>query len=127
MQRALALHRQGNLADAERICVTVLQRQPTHVLALHLAGVIALQTGRLDRGIALLGQVVQLAPEAAEAHRDFGGGLLAANRFEAALASFDKAIALKPDLAEALYNRGLTLAHLRRYKEALADYDKAPR
>jgi len=125
MQRALALHRQGNLADAERICVTVLQRQPTHVLALHLAGVIALQTGRLDRGIALLGQVVQLAPEAAEAHRDFGGGLLAANRFEAALASFDKAIALKPDLAEALYNRGLTLAHLRRYKEALADYDKA--
>ena len=125
LQQALALHQRGMLSDAEKICEAILRQQPSHVIALHLSGVIALQTQRTDRGVALIGQAIRLKPDYAEAHRDLGSGLFASNRFKEALASYDRAIALKPDHAEALYNRALTLSYLGRYEAALAGYDKA--
>jgi tetratricopeptide (TPR) repeat protein len=124
-QRALGLHQRGQLAGAEELCEAILRHQPNHVMALHLSGVIALQTQRTEHGVGLLAQVIRLQPDYAEAHRDFGSGLFASNRFTDALASYDRAIALKPDHAEALYNRALTLSHLGRYTEALTGYDKA--
>jgi protein O-GlcNAc transferase len=42
--RGAALHRQGQLAEAERIYRDVLRQQANHFGALHLLGVIALQT-----------------------------------------------------------------------------------
>ena len=42
--QAMTLHQQGRLVEAERIYREVLQRQPNHFDALHLLGVIALQT-----------------------------------------------------------------------------------
>jgi tetratricopeptide (TPR) repeat protein len=125
LRQAQELHRRGMGSDAEKLCEAVLRQHSTHFGALHLAGVIALQTGRTARGLALLGQAVELQPENADAHRDFGSALFASNRLEEALASFARAIALKPDNAEALYNRGLTLSHLGRYETALSSYDRA--
>ncbi len=46
--QAMTLHRQGNLADAERLYREVLQQQPNHFGALHRLGVIALQTRHLS-------------------------------------------------------------------------------
>ena len=44
--QGLALHRQGDLAAAERIYGEVLDREPQHFDALHMLGVVALQTRR---------------------------------------------------------------------------------
>ena len=49
-KQGVALHQQGKLADAERIYGEVLQQQPKHFDALHLLGVIALQTRRTRAG-----------------------------------------------------------------------------
>ena len=50
--QGLALHRQGNLADAERCYEDVLRQQPDHFGALHLLGVLLVkhseQSGALN-------------------------------------------------------------------------------
>ena len=123
--RALALHLRGILADAERLYLDVLRAQPDNVTVLHLAGVLALQAGRPDQGVALIGRALQLGEGSAGAHSNLGEGLRALGRLEAALASYDRAIALQPDYAEAYYNRGNVLADLQRHGAALASYDQA--
>jgi FkbM family methyltransferase len=123
--QGLALHQQGKLADAERLYGEILQRQPNHFGALHLLGVVAVQTGRTERGVELIREATGLNPKAAVAHSNLGKALLDLKRPDEALASCDKAIALQPDYAEAYHIRGIALNELKRLDEALASYDWA--
>ena len=122
--QGIALHRQGNLADAERRYLEVLQQQPNHFGALHLLGVIARQTRRTERAVELIKRAIGLNPKVAEAHYNLGNALMDLKGPEEALASYDKAIALKPDYAAAHYNRGNALRDLKRPTEALTSYDR---
>ena len=124
-QQGLVLHQQGKLAEAERLYEEVLQRAPDHFSALHLLGVIALQTRRPERGVELITKAIGLNSNSAEAYSNLGRGLRDLKRFDEALASYDKAIALKPDFAEVYFNRGNALNVLKHFDEALASYDKA--
>jgi protein O-GlcNAc transferase len=124
-EQAIALHQQARLADAERVYREVLQQQPNHFGALHLLGVIALQTGRMEWGVELIGNAIALKPDYAEAYYNRGKALRKLARFEEALASCNQAITLTPDHAEAHNDRGLVLQDLTRPAEALASYDKA--
>jgi protein O-GlcNAc transferase len=121
--QGLALHRQGDLAAAERIYGEVLDREPQHFDALHMLGVVALQTRRTERAIELIRKAIGLNERVAAAHNNLGMALL--KHPEQALASFDRAIALSPDFAEAHGNRGNALRALMRAEEALSSYDKA--
>src|SRR5580704_5324713 len=123
--QALALHQQGKLADAARIYSEVLQQQPNHFDALHLLGVIAVQTKKTELAVELITKAVRLNANVAAAHSNLGIALLHLKRPAEALASYDAAIALKPDFAEAHYNRGIALRDLQRLGEALTSYDTA--
>src|SRR5262245_17134463 len=101
LNQGIALYRQGKLADAERCYGEILQRQPNHFAALHLLGVIACQTRRMERGVALIKKAIGLNPNIPEAHNNLGNGLRDLKRPAEALASYDKAITLRPDFAEA--------------------------
>jgi len=123
--QGVALHRQGKLADAGRIYREVLRSQPNHFDALHLLGLIALQTQHTEWAVELIRKAIRLNPKIAAAHNNLGRALHDLDHPLEALASFDNAIALRPDLAEAYDNRGHVLENLGRYHEALANYDKA--
>ena len=125
LDQGMALHRQGNLAEAERCYEEVLQRQPDHFDALHLLGIIARQTRRTERAVELIKKAIGLNPNVAVAHNNLGNALRDLKRPAEALASYDRAITLKPDYAEAHNNRGNALMDLKRPEEALASYDKA--
>ena len=125
LAQALALHQRGALSDAEQIYQQILKQHPRNFDALRLAGVLALQTQRAQRGVELLEQAIKQNPNSAAAHRDLGTGMIALNRIDAALASYDKAIALQPNYAEAYYNRGDALCRLQRHESALSSYDTA--
>ena len=95
-QDGLVLHRQGKIAEAEHIYLQVLGWDPTHVLALHLLGLITAQRRQIEL-----------------------------RRLEDTLASCDRAIACKPDDADGYVNRGFVLERLERFEDALASYKKA--
>jgi protein O-GlcNAc transferase len=124
-QHALALHQQGWLADAEHVYREVLRQQPDHVEAWHLLGVIALQSGRPDTAVELIGKAIALHDANAAAHNNRAIALQNLGRTDAAMADFDRAIALQPDYAEAHNNRGELLRESGRLDDALASFDKA--
>lgn len=124
-QQALALHQQGRLAEAENAYREVLRHAPEHFDALHLLGVLALQTLRTESGVELIAKALALNPQSWGAHNNLGNGLRELGRLEAALDSFDSSIALKPDFAQAHNNRGIVLQDLGRLADALAGFDAA--
>ena len=124
-KQGLNAHQQGRLREAEALYKQVLKSQPDHFDALHLAGVIALQTDRAERGIELIRKALVLDPAAISAIGNLGAGLYGLDRFEDALACFDKVIALRPRDAGAHCNRGNALNGLKRFGDALDAYDKA--
>jgi protein O-GlcNAc transferase len=123
--QGMALHQQGRLVEAERIYREVLQQQPDHAGALHLLGLIALQTRHAERAVELIGKAIGLDASVAAAHNNLGKALLDLKRPERALASFGQAIALEPGFAMAHNNRGNALLELKHPEEALASYDQA--
>jgi tetratricopeptide (TPR) repeat protein len=125
LAEAIALHRQGSLAEAERIYSAILRRDPEHFDALHLLGVIAVQTGRNEYGAELIGRALARDRRNAAAHGNLGNALANLGRAAEALASYDRAIKLKPDHADAHSNRGNVLLGLKRPQDALASYDRA--
>ncbi len=122
---ALALHRQGELAQAEAIYKKVLKLQPKHVDALHLLGVIAGQMGKYQLAADLIGKAIKIQPNNAAFYSNRGNALHELKQVDAALASFDQAIAIKPDFVDAFYNRGSVLQELNQLDAAVASYDQA--
>jgi tetratricopeptide (TPR) repeat protein len=125
LREAHALYRRGMLVEAEAAYREVLRRQPDNVDALHMAGLVAVQCGRLDEGVALIGEAVRLDGRIVAAHGNLGAGLQLLGRYAEALASYDRAIALKPDYVEALANRAGVLTDMGDYAAALASSDRA--
>src|SRR5262249_14195249 len=88
-QQGLALHQQARFAEAERAYEEVLRQEPRHFDALHLLGIIALQTRRTQRGVELITKAIELNPNVAAAHSNLGSALNTLKRHEDAIASCD--------------------------------------
>ena len=125
INRAAGFHRQGDFSRAESIYREVLAEDAGYFDALHLLGVLLIQTGRPQGGVERIDRALAIRPDSAEALSNRGYALTALNRLEAALASCDRALAIKPDYAEARNNRGVVLMKLKRFAAALADFDRA--
>lgn len=126
-QQALALHQQGQLADAEAIYAKIVAANPVHFDALHMLGIVAFQMGRLEQGIGFLTKAITINPGIAELHSNLANALVMLRRFDEALAACDKAVKLNPKLADAWNNRAIALQELRRFEDAVASSDRAIR
>lgn len=124
-EAGFALHQQGRIPEAERIYAEVLRAAPRHFGALHLLGVIALQTRQYERAVDWLSKSISVDRKYAPAHNNLGYALWALKRHEEAVASYSKAIALDRNYAEAYNNRGNAQNDLGRLREALSNFDKA--
>src|SRR6185503_5253318 len=121
----LAHHKDGRLAEAERLYLAVLANAPRHFDALHLLGLVRYQTGEHAVALEIIDRAIAINPNVAFAHSNRGLALQALHRLHDALAAFDRALKLKPELVEALYNRGNVLRELKRPNEALVSYNAA--
>src|SRR5215475_10137055 len=95
-ERAVALHRQGRLAEAEALYEKVRAAYPEHPGVLHGLGLIALRTGRPDDAAASLARAAKAAKSNGAIHSDLGMALLACGQYESAAAAFQTAVALRP-------------------------------
>jgi tetratricopeptide (TPR) repeat protein len=125
LQRGIAAHRSGDLAEAERQYLSVLALDDKHFRALHLLGLVHSRRGDLETAERLIRASLDINPDSADAHYNCGNVLLAAGRFEAALESYENAIRLKADYADAYCNRGIALFELGRFEDACASYEQA--
>lgn len=125
LKQAIELHQHGFLAQAEQLYNSILAAQPQQVDALHLLGVLSVQTQRPDQGVALIRRAVEINKFLPALHSNLGNALMAVGQLEEAATSYARAIHLKPDFAEAHCNRGNALRDLGRHEAALASYDKA--
>ena len=121
----LALHQKERLAEAKVIYEKLLKIQPQHFDALHLLGVVAIQTKNHLIAVQLIDKAIAINPIHAAAYNNCGNALQELKRSDEALARYDQAIKLKSDFADAYYNRGNPLQELKRFDEALASYDQA--
>ena len=121
----LTLHKQGKLSEAATIYKEILRDDENHFDAIHLLGVVSLQTGNFHNAVELLSRAIALNPNVAGVHSNCGTALASLKRLNEAIVSFDKAIALKPDYAEVYSNRGNALQDLKHLAEAIISYDKA--
>lgn len=120
VQNARALHRQGRLAEAERLYQSALLTDPRNVEALHGLGVLWLQQDKPEKAEPLLGRAVQLAPGNAAAWQDRGVALRGLDRLDLALDCFDRAIALNPNNAAGHHHRGTVLLRMGDNEAAIA-------
>ena len=125
LQRAMALHRAGNLVEAEQLYKAILNGQQDHPAALHMLGVLEFQRGRSANAIRLIDEALVIRPDYAQALIDRGSILCALDRQQEGLGCYDQALAIRPGHVDALCNRGYALQLLDRQEEALASYDQA--
>lgn len=122
---AVQQHNAGDLPKAEGLYLQVLQADPKHPVALHLLGVIALQVGKFDAAVELIGKALVHKPDYVDAHSNLGNALSELNKLDEAVASYRNALAINPDYAEGHFNLGNTLKTLNKIDEAIESYDKA--
>lgn len=124
-QQAVAFHQQGNLADAEKLYLQILEADPALFGPRYYMGVLRLQQGRNDEAARYLAEALQVYPEDLGALMNYGMALRAAGQAAQALEQFDKILALQPNTAEAHFNRAIALADLQRFELAVEAYDRA--
>ncbi|MFC5354871.1 tetratricopeptide repeat protein [Azospirillum himalayense] len=104
--RAVAHHRAGRLADAERDYRAVLVADPRHPDALHLLGVLALQAGHPGPAVELIEEAIRQAGGVADYHDNLGSALAALDRHAEAAEAHRMAAALNPLSARPRHNLG---------------------
>jgi predicted O-linked N-acetylglucosamine transferase (SPINDLY family) len=125
LKTALALHQNGQLAEAAALYRDILTKNPKNADVLHLLGVIEFQKGNPSEAVALIDRAIKFSPHNAAFFCNRGNALKNLERLDDAVASYDRALAIRSDYAEAHYNRGVTLQQMKRFGDALASYDRA--
>ena len=119
---ALTLHQRGQLAEAERLYRQVITRQPDHLDALNLLGVLALQSGRNQEAIDLIARALANNDRVADFHNNIAEAYRRCGRFDDAAAHFTKAIELEPTFVAAHQNLAATLRAQEKWDLAAACY-----
>ncbi|NKB58567.1 MAG: tetratricopeptide repeat protein [Alphaproteobacteria bacterium] len=106
-QSAVQLVEAGRLADADAICLEILDGAPNDAQALFLRGLIAMQQGDAAGAIALLRSAADFDPDNPALHATLGAFLVGHGEAADALAVLERATALNP-------NDAVSLRHLAR-------------
>jgi Tfp pilus assembly protein PilF len=118
LDRAVHLHRAGQLAEAQALYEQVLEADPDHAGAIHAIGLLTHQGGDSAGALRLLSRSIELEPGNADFHNNLGVVLKQLSRYEDAAAALRQAIALNGAHADAHLNLGDVLRKLGRDDEA---------
>ncbi|HVX83354.1 MAG TPA: tetratricopeptide repeat protein [Phycisphaerae bacterium] len=115
----------GQRQQAEPLLREVLALRPRHPEALHLLGILCVQSGRLDEGVSHLQTAIALKPYFVEAQANLGAALLACFRPADAAPLLRQVLLLKPDHVPSISNLARALEMLGQPDEAITTYRRA--
>ncbi len=115
----------GEYAQAEAQAARLLAQNPHDHAAMHVLGVIARNSGRLNFAMELLREALRLNSSEPTYHFEFALSLSRAGQLETSLAHFRRAAELKPDYQDAVVNAGTLLDRLGRSEEARQWFKRA--
>ncbi len=124
---AIDHHRDGRLADAEKLYRRILKRAPQHADALHLLGLVHHQRGRQDPALSYVDRALRVAPATPYYLNTLGEVRRARGELGPARRAFEAAIARKADFVEAHHNLGNLHLDAGDLAAALEAYDRALR
>jgi TPR repeat/Glycosyltransferase family 9 (heptosyltransferase)/Tetratricopeptide repeat len=125
LEQAVKLHTEGRVAEAAQIYEEVLAVHPNHADALHLSGVIALQSRRIEEAHQRISRAIAINPGVAEYYNNLGNVLVKQDRLEEAVMAFQRAVMLRPNYPKAFSNLGNAMKKLGRFETAMRAYGEA--
>ncbi len=125
LQRAVALHGAGRMAEAESWYRRMLHDQPDHPDALQLLGLLRVQQGQTAAGVELMRRSLSSNADQPGVHSNLGNALVKLKQFDSAVEHFARAVELNPALSSAWVNHGGALLSLGRFEEAVASCSRA--
>ncbi len=124
-QQGLSLHQQSQFEQARVAYEHMLTLHPGHADAMHMLGVMAMQSTNYALAVERISVSVQANPANATAQLNLGLAYKELQRFDEALSCYQQAIHLRPGYAEAFNNRGVALHACQRLDEALVSLSQA--
>jgi predicted O-linked N-acetylglucosamine transferase (SPINDLY family) len=125
LEKALRLHRSGQLVEAAMLYREFLRKKPNHPDALNLLGLVRQQTGEHVLALECFAKAAAVVPGNAGILLNRGMSLRALGRSEEAMADFNQALALDPSQAEAHHQLGNVLKSLNRHADAVTSLRRA--
>jgi len=122
-QHAFNHHKAGRLAEAEKLYTAILLADPGHVNSLHMIGLLATKTNRVDVGIQLIGEAIRIKGDEPLFYCSLGYALADSRQLAEAIQSFERALALQPDLPDAQTGLGYAYQLLGNADEAIRRYN----
>ena len=122
---AMQHHRAGRFGAAESLYRQILQADANHADALHMLGVLALQSGRLPLAIDTISLAIKQNGQMPAFHNNLGNAYAAAGKWQDAEISYRRALDRKRDYAEGCYNLGRALSAQGKLEEAAEAYRHA--
>jgi tetratricopeptide (TPR) repeat protein len=122
---AMQAEQSGRLTEAEKICKSILERQPNNAAAWHEWSIIAARAGRPDIAVERIQRGIAIDPNNPAMHANLGEFHRRMGNRDAAISSLRQAIALQPTLTEAWNNLGNALKDNGLLDDALGAYNKA--
>ena len=102
-----------------------LELEPDEALPHNNLGLVLVETGKVEEGIAEYRKALELSPGYPEAHNNWGNALIRRRRLPEAVAQFEKALESNPDHGSAHVNLGAALAQMGRVDDALPHLERA--
>ena len=125
LSTAFAHHQAGRPEQAEPIYRQILAAEPAQPDALHLLGVLCLQSGRGDEAIELLGRALAARPNHADTANHLGAAYGMQKRYDEAVSVLRRAVTAAPQDAGAHYNLGTALRNAGKLDEAVTSFRHA--
>jgi len=124
LQCGLACQFDGHFEDACGCYRHVLTLKPKHFDALHMLGVLAIQTQHLAEAVTLIAEAVTENPNIAAAHRNYALALHNVGRKAEAIDCYERSIALEPTFCDAYVHLAGLLVEVGQSERALSWCDE---
>jgi protein O-mannosyl-transferase len=122
---ALTWRQAAMYGNIETLWRTTLARNPECWMAHTNLGLVLLQQGQFDDGIAHYRAALQMQPDSWDAEYNLGAALLGRGKVDEAILHCERAVAMQPNDPDAQVSLGDALLQKKRVEEAIVHYHKA--